>query len=125
MTRTNPRTLHRFVATWLYPCPAWPRDHIPPRPFFGLTRKTEELMSVRTYHLHDIDSGMCVDAAPHGETFSFSPNNACIVQETKVGAENVVTRKHASIRFETATGAFEVQLEDIPAVFAVSHATGR
>lgn len=34
-------------------------------------------------------------------------------------------RKHASIRYATADGSFEVELEDVPAIFEVSHATGR
>lgn len=36
-----------------------------------------------------------------------------------------MTRKHASIRYNTADGSFEVELEDVPAIFEVSHATGR
>lgn len=34
-------------------------------------------------------------------------------------------RKHASIRYNTADASFEVELEDVPAIFEVSHATGR
>lgn len=46
-------------------------------------------------------------------------------QETTCGTENTMARKHAYIRFETTTGAFEVELEDVPSIFVVSHATGR
>eukprot|EP00752_Nemacystus_decipiens_P005798 g5244.t2 len=45
--------------------------------------------------------------------------------ETISGTENVMNRKHASIRFNTANASFEVELEDVPAIFEVSHATGR
>lgn len=36
-----------------------------------------------------------------------------------------MNRKHASIRYATADGSFEIELEDVPAIFEVSHATGR
>lgn len=36
-----------------------------------------------------------------------------------------MNRKHASIRYNTVNGSFEVELEDVPAIFEVSHATGR
>ncbi|CAM9339534.1 unnamed protein product, partial [Ectocarpus sp. 6 AP-2014] len=45
--------------------------------------------------------------------------------ETTTGTENTVNRKHASIRYSTANGSLEVELEDVPAIFEVSHATGR
>eukprot|EP00903_Cladosiphon_okamuranus_P021057 g19344.t1 len=45
--------------------------------------------------------------------------------ETVSGTENVMNRKHASIRYNTANASFEVELEDVPAIFEVSHATGR
>ncbi|CAM9683809.1 unnamed protein product [Ectocarpus fasciculatus] len=45
--------------------------------------------------------------------------------ETTSGTENTVNRKHASIRYATANGSLEVELEDVPAIFEVSHATGR
>ncbi|CAM9149679.1 unnamed protein product [Scytosiphon promiscuus] len=45
--------------------------------------------------------------------------------ETTSGTENIVSRKHASIRYATSNDSFEVELEDVPAIFEVSHATGR
>lgn len=48
-----------------------------------------------------------------------------LLQETTSGTENMVKKKHALVRYQTATGEFEVELEGIPAVFEVSHATGR
>lgn len=48
-----------------------------------------------------------------------------LLQETTSGTENVVNKKHALVRYQTATGEFEVELEGVPAVFEVSHATGR
>ncbi|CAM9739610.1 unnamed protein product [Pylaiella littoralis] len=45
--------------------------------------------------------------------------------ETISGVENRMNRKHASIRYATADASFEVELEDVPAIFEVSHATGR
>ncbi|CAN0229746.1 unnamed protein product, partial [Ectocarpus sp. 12 AP-2014] len=45
--------------------------------------------------------------------------------ETTTGTENTINRKHASIRYSTANGSLEVELEDVPAIFEVSHARGR
>ena len=47
------------------------------------------------------------------------------LKETTSGSLNSMDRKHASIRYETATDTFEVELQDVPAIFEVSHATGR
>ncbi|CAM9242588.1 unnamed protein product, partial [Hapterophycus canaliculatus] len=45
--------------------------------------------------------------------------------ETKSGVESTLSRKHASIRYAISDGSFEIELEDIPAIFEVSHANGR
>lgn len=48
-----------------------------------------------------------------------------LLKETTSGSLNSMDRKHASIRYETAADTFEVELQDVPAIFEVSHATGR
>lgn len=85
------------------------------------------MIRVRTHRPGALDTNKSSSAQRLTET---SPTNVSNFemgsgQETISGTESTLSRKHASIRYATGNSSFEVELEDVPAIFEVSHATGR